>query len=485
MSFARSVSARLDRTPPRKLKTAIAVLTGLLLFGLITHGHYAASGDAVHYLIISRSVIFDGDFDLANNYADPRRLMDDAPALHARPGRDGALRPVHDVGLPTLAAPVVGLAYRLAPLVDRLPESTRRKAKLNESIAFRQLICLFMIGVTCVLAVRMFSASVLATGLTSAAFAWSLLYALSPPVQTHAYLFLTEIPTALLALVIYLRLDTVRGPQALRSAVVLGVLIGLLLLIHVRNIGLVLALAFLVVWRLERATFVRRTFVTALAAMLILRVGVNWWFWGTLFSTPHAHFPGWIGFDPFLRETLTRTLGLLFDPTHGLLFSAPIYLLAPAALMLLARRSRGTAVELTLIVVCYLAFVVNPITNFHGWRGGWSPAARFLVPITPFLAIGLPLLVTSRLGTIVTAVVVALQVVVSAVQWGNPILTFHEGGGKALWIQKLAGPSVAGSLPSWDVLTPMLALGAGVAILLWWWLTRAIVSRGPEQSPSS
>jgi len=485
MSFARSVSGRLQRMGPRKLKTALAVITGLLLFGLITHGHYAASGDAVHYLVASRSVIFDGDLDLANNYADPGRLMQDAPELHARPGRNGVLRPVHDIGLPVLAAPVVGLAYRLAPQVDRLPESTRRKAKLNESIAFRQLICLFMIGVTCVLAVRLFAASVVVTGLTSAAFAWSLLYALSPPVQTHAYLFLTEIPTALLALVIYLRLDTVRSPHAQRAAVVLGALIGLLLLIHVRNIGLFLALAFLAVWRLERAGAVRRTFLAALAAMLLIRVGVNWWFWGTLFSTPHAHFAGWIGADPFITETLTRTFGLLFDPTHGLLFSAPIYLLAPAALVLLARRSRGAAVELTLIVACYLLFVVNPITNFHGWRGGWSPAARFLVPITPFLAMGLPLVVTTRVGVVAATVLVSLQIVVSAVQWGNPILTFHEGPGKALWIQKLVGPSVADALPSWEMLTPMLTLGAVVAMVLWWWLTRAIVSRGQARTPLS
>ena len=253
MSFARWASHRLDALARARPKTTLAVITGLVMFGLITHGHYAASGDAVHYLVIARSVAFDGDVDLENNYADPERLMSDPHDLHARPGRNGVLRPVHDIGLPVLGAPFVGLAYHLAPLVERLPESFRRNAKLSVPIAFRQLVCLVMIGVTCVLAVRMFAASTLVTGLTSAAFAWSLLFALSPPIQTHGYLFLTEVPTALLALVIYLRLDTVRGPHALRSAIVLGALIGFLLLLHIRNIGLFLALAFLVTWRLQRA----------------------------------------------------------------------------------------------------------------------------------------------------------------------------------------------------------------------------------------
>lgn len=483
MSFARSVSDRLGRIAPGRLKTAIAVITFLVMFGLITHGHYASSGDAVHYLVTARSIAFDGDLDLANNYADPGRLMTAEAELHAREGRNGVLRPVHDIGLPVLGTPFVALAYKLAPLVEHLPEATRRKTKLNEAVAFRQLISLVMIAVTCVLAVRLFTASALVTGATSAAFCWSLLYALSPPIQTHGYIFFTEVPTALLALVVYLRLDTVRGPHPSRAAMVLGVLTGLLLLIHIRNIGLVLALAFLVAWRLDRARGIRRTFLATLGVMFAIRTAVNWWFWGTLFSTPHAHLAGWLGLTPFLTEAMDRIFGLLFDPNHGLLTSAPIYLLTPAALILLARKSRGTAVELALIVFAYLFFVINPITNGHGWRGGWSPAARFLVPITPFLAIGLPLLMKSRVGRPIAAIVVVAQLAISAVHWGNPVLTFSEGPGRVLWLERLVGQSLASALPSWETITPALALGAAVALFLWAWLTRVIV-RAPDVASS-
>ena len=476
MSFARWVSERIDRLSPGRIRATIAATTVLVLAGLITHGNYAASGDAVHYLTVAHSVAFDLDFDVANDYAEPGRLLTDSHDRHALPGRNGVLRPVHDVGLPVLAAPFVGLAYRLAPLVDRLPESLRRKTKLSEFIAFRQLISLLMIGVTAVLAVIFFRASWRLTGMKAAAFAWTLIFVLSPPVLTHSYMFLTEIPTALLALLIYLRLDSVKigaGGHFLRAGL-LGILTGLLVLIHVRNIGLVLVFTFLVLWRLHGASRARWAFLSGLAAVFAVKIWLNWLFWGTLLTTPHEHFAGWPGFGPFVTETATRVFGLLLDARHGLLLSAPIYLLAPAGLILLARRSRGAAVELGLIAACYLFFVINPVTNVHGWRGGWSPAARFLVPIAPFVAMSLPLLWHSKLGRIVTSVVVALQVVISAFLWAHPIFTFSDGPGPALWLLKLAGPGVANNLPVWETLTPTLVAVGIVVLLLWSVLTRAI-----------
>src|SRR5687768_14901475 len=92
--------------PAKALVTIVFVVT----WGLITHGTFAGSGDDPHYLMIARSVAFDGDFDLANDYADPASLIGAGtltPGLHVRPGIDGTIRPVHDVGLPLLAAPLV------------------------------------------------------------------------------------------------------------------------------------------------------------------------------------------------------------------------------------------------------------------------------------------------------------------------------------------------------------------------------------------
>src|SRR5581483_8245730 len=98
-----------------------------LMLAMITRGSFAASGDAVHYMVIADSVAFDRDFDLGNNYG-RASLLDVEPENHAIRGRDGVLRPVHDVGLPVLAAPFFALAYGVAARTDSLPESLRRRA---------------------------------------------------------------------------------------------------------------------------------------------------------------------------------------------------------------------------------------------------------------------------------------------------------------------------------------------------------------------
>ena len=82
----------------------------LVLLGLTTHSTYAGSGDEPHYLAIAHSIAFDLDFDVSNNYGAAEPLIADGqlqPEDHARAGRGGVLRPVHDVGMPLLLAPVV------------------------------------------------------------------------------------------------------------------------------------------------------------------------------------------------------------------------------------------------------------------------------------------------------------------------------------------------------------------------------------------
>ena len=64
---------------------------------------------------------------------------------HLRPGRDGVLRPVHDIGLPLLAAPFVRVMYPIAEwLGRRLPREWMTRAKLNASLLLRHQISLLM-----------------------------------------------------------------------------------------------------------------------------------------------------------------------------------------------------------------------------------------------------------------------------------------------------------------------------------------------------
>ena len=119
------------------------------------------------------------------------------------------------------------------------------------------------------------------TGQKALAFLWALVWTLSPPILSHGYVFLTEMPSALVALLVYSRLDDVNGERPRRRGLLLGVLTGLLVLIHVRNIGLVLALARLIAWRVRTRPLRGAGFAAGLAVMGAIKMALNVQFWGT------------------------------------------------------------------------------------------------------------------------------------------------------------------------------------------------------------
>src|SRR3990172_3517346 len=108
---------------------------GLAVF-LITLAVYAAlvpwmvrvwqrTGDEPHYLLAAHSLAYDGDLDLANNYArrDYLSFYGDANLTpHTRPGPNGQAVLTHNLGLSFLIAPAyrlggfVGVEYFLAAL---------------------------------------------------------------------------------------------------------------------------------------------------------------------------------------------------------------------------------------------------------------------------------------------------------------------------------------------------------------------------------
>jgi len=436
------------------------------MIGQIAHGNYAGSGDAVHYMVAAHSVAFDRDFDLANDYSDPSRIIRDPAGPHARPGVDGVVRPVHDVGLPIVAAPVVALAYATAGTVNRWPETLVRRAKLNPFIVLRQLLSLAMIAATIALALLFFDASAALTGQRTWAFVWTLAWALSPPILTHGYVFLTEIPSAIIALFVFVRRDGLRGGHATTHGVLLGLLTGLLFLIHVRNIGLVLALAALIVWRVRQTPVRAIGYAAGLAVMAAVKVAINLRFWGAPLTNPHEHLGAWPGIAALLSQSATSLAGLLLDARHGLLLAAPIFLLAPAAWILLKRQSRTTAYELLVVMAAYLVFVINPVTNIHGWRGGWSPAARFLVPIVAFASLAVPAVFAARVRMRIGVVIIGAQLIVSAYLWGHPMQQWSEGPGPAPFVQALVGPSAAARIPPVEQLSGPVLAYLGIAMLI-------------------
>lgn len=478
---------RLESASHSSLRAALGTAVFFIMLGLISHGNYAASGDAVHYMIAAHSIAFDLDLDIGNDYSDDSRILKEPADGHARLGRNGVIRPVHDVGLPLVASPFFGIAYKLARWSDHLPASLRQRAKIDQFIALRQLVSILMILATSMLAMVFFELTSELTGDRIQALLWSAAWILSPPILSHGYVFLTEIPTALLSLWVYQRLRRVEG-ESPWLAFVIGLASGFLMLLHIRNIGLVLALVCLALSRMRLMPRRRTGFLLGLAAMATFKIALNLQFWGTIVTTPHARLGMWPGLIPFASDLLLRATGLLFDARHGLLPSAPLYLLVPAAWIVLRRKSKTIATEVLFIAISYLVFIVTPLTNVHGWRGGWSPAARFLVPIAPFLALSLPTLTTARRASGIAAVVLTIQVALDLFLWAHPMLLWSEGPGAAPWLEALIGQAAA-NLPSWEQLGPTVLLGSIVGFGMWivvtWKLTRAAEIREPRTSVGS
>jgi hypothetical protein len=140
-------------------------------------------------------------------------------------------------------------------------------------------------------------------------------------------------------------------------------------------------------------------------------------------------------------------------------------LLVPAGLIWLGRSAPGAAREIVLLTVSYVILVLLPMSNIHGWRGGWSPAARFLVPVAPLLALGVPAVLVCARARLVAAVLCGVQLALDVFFWSRPMLLWSEGDGPTPMLRALLGETLAAAVPRVTSLSLGVCL-AGAALLL-------------------
>ena len=419
-----------------RLRRWLRAIVVLVLWGLMTHGTYAGSGDEPHYLAIAHSIAFDGDLDLADNYGANEPLIGGGvlqPEAHVRPGAGGVMRPVHDIGMPLVFAPYVRVAVRTAhALAIAVPEPLMRRARLNEALLYRHLLGFAMIALAAVLAGWLFDVLAALGTPMHTAFAGTLLIMLSPPLLIFSVLFFTELVSAVLLFYAFRTIAIDRSCGTARWAIA-GAATGFLFLVHARNIGLVMPLAILAAMELRAAPHrrgERAAFAGALAAALALRTCANYWFWGTWLTSPHARTSGWPGLGTLVTESAARLSGLLFDQEFGLLPYAPVYAIAIAGAAALFKSRRDILLALAFVAAVYLGLILCPITNVHGWTGGWNPAGRFLTPLLPLVGT-LVVLGLRPLPRPIVIAVVALQIVIDAYVWQHPKILWNDGDGRA------------------------------------------------------
>jgi hypothetical protein len=157
-----------------------------------------------------------------------------------------------------------------------------------------------------------------------------------------------------------------------------------------------------------------------------------------------------------LEAFKSGSLGLLIDRENGLLVWAPIYALVPSAWALSGRRCVVWLLPVAVLLLMSAA-------HLHWW-GGFSPAARFLVPLVPIFASAGAAASSNRLFRYICIALLIPQLFVSADGWQHARRLWPQGDGHNPVLAGLLG-WVGGSESTFPSLRNSAALTRAVVIM--------------------
>lgn len=447
----------------RRAPVTAALITGVALTATAWHtASQHPRGDEPDYLIVTQSLLLDGDLQIENNHA-----RADYAAYHREPlppaylqrGRNGAIYSVHAPGLSLLLLP--GFALGGAPG------------------AVATLILVAMVG-----AWLAWRAAWRVTRDVTASWMGTLGTVGAAPFFLHGSAIFPDAPAAVLALVgVDAFLSLPSGAPARRWALV-GAALALLPWLHTRYALIAAGLGLALVVRLGREGRWRQVAGFALPASLAASAWFG--FFIIVYGTPSPSAPYGAYAQMAIAHLAPGVPGLLVDQQFGVLAAAPVLALAAMAV----RRDAGTYLPRTwlrcvVVVAVALAYLLT-VAAYRMWWGGLSAPARFLVPLVlplaPLVALGWQSVWTRagrQLAVGLLLVSLALTGALVTVQHGALAYNVRDGAARlAVW----AGPLIdlAAALPSAHRDVPIVVVrDAGVWIGLlagcwvgWRWLER-------------
>lgn len=415
----REGDAAAGRLPVR----ALALATGLtLVAAFVVAGSLAPrlpGGDEPHYLVITQSLLEDGDLRIENNHAqgDYRQYFDGdlAPDFLQR-GRDEVIYSIHAPGLPVLVLPAfAAFGYGGAQ--------------------WTVLILSALAGGLVWLAGWLATRDVGAAWVGWAAICGSATFLI------QGVSIFPDGPGAFavaLAVVMLLRLEREPpGPLALAAT---SLPLAALPWLHTRFVVLSVAMGVLIVWRVsrlgDRPGERARRIAIFLAVPVVSAAAWFAYFW-TLYGSLNPAVP--YGADPQTRLAYVPggLIALLFDQQFGLLASAPIL-----ALAVVGWTMRGGGDRWRPLAWVWLAYGAAVATYWMWWAGVPATPARFLTASLPLLA---PALAVGwrraspearALWTLVLVGSLALGATLLLVDRGA--LAWNDRDSRAVWLDWLA-----------------------------------------------
>ena len=322
------------------------------------------AGDEPHYLIITQSLLGDGDLRIENNHQRGDYFPYHATELrpdYIQRGQDGQIYSIHAPGISVVVAPAFALAGWPGAVV-----SVVLLASLAAWLLWRAIWEL--------------------TDSAAAAWIGASAFAFSAPGYFHGFTIFPDgagaVPVAATVWAL-VRLDRGRA-LSIGALIVIGIGLAALPWLHTRfaltagALGLVLLLR---LWPRPDRVRVVAAFLAIPAASALAWFSFFWAIWGT--PSPAAPYGG--ATQSAWAHVLPGVPGLLADQHFGLIPNAPIYGAALLGLLTLARWRRRLALEIALVFGTYLFAVAT----YRMWWGGFSAPGRFLVSVLPLLSVPL------------------------------------------------------------------------------------------------
>jgi hypothetical protein len=422
---------------------AVIAVFGLCLF-FRWHNPQQYSGDEPHYLLVSESLVRDGDVDVKNDYLERRYL-----AFYS-----GHLDPHVNTSIFTRSSPHwysmhgVGLAAVLVPAyaVDGAHGATVAMV----AIAVVVLVLTFLWA-------KRFTGEVRYAALATAALGFS------PGFLGLEGRVFPDLPAAalLLGCLLLLELPERRSGHLL----LLGVLAGVSPWFHFKNslaFGTIAAIAFVQVARSSAGRERSRRLVLLTAPIAVSLVGyelsnLDWY--GSWLPTRMV-LPG----NHVFALSAPRGLAAVsFDASRGLFTNSPALLLILAGLPIWLRLFRGPFLRLALVV----APTILLQATFSDWSGAYAPAGRYALQFVPAAipAVALLLREASVVVRLLATALLAFQWVLAvAFVWLRP--PWSLGGQRSSFfaaIDSHHGPPLDHAMPSFAPYTALIHNGFRLA----------------------
>jgi len=434
-----------------QLRTLTAVAAVLAVLGLCLffrwHNPQQYSGDEPHYLLVSESLVHDGDVDLKNDYHQARYHAFYAGHIdpHVNTSIFTSASPhwysMHGVGLPAVLVPAYAADGAHGATVEMVV------------IAAIVLLLTFLWA-------RRFTDDVLFAAVATAALGLSAAF-----LGLEGRVF-PDLPVAALLLGCLLLLE--QPERRSHHLLLLGTLVGVSWWFHFKNglaFGTIAAIAFVQIMRgfAGRERSRQLLFLSAPVAVSLVGYELSNLDWYDSLSPTRMVLPG---NHLFALNELRGLAAVSFDASRGLFTSSPALLLILAGLPVWLRLFRGPVLRLALV----LGPTILLQATFSDWSGAFAPGARYALDFVPAAipAIALFLREARVAGRLLAAAALGFQwVLAAAFVWLRP--PWSLGGKRSSFfaaIDRHHGPPLDHLMPSFTPYTALIQHGWRLAAWL-------------------